>query len=165
MTDLDCFAGVIEFLQRSENSLFAEYTMWSSDNNNTQTANIEYDFQIVALFELKSSIAGMYHAKIGRQLYSWLCRVLRNHQDISPKLFYVIGVNGPWTLIEVNIETGTPDNNSRIELEHTQESWNRVWSHLGLFHLRNQMHNRLREKHKSEGNTHQVYVPDLSVPL
>lgn len=154
MQDVDGVVGSLCFQHHCADSLFCEYT-YGRRVGPTETAQ---DFGVVALFDRKATLALARDAKntLSRTFYLFQCRVFREYQGIAPRFFYVCGTDGPWTVIELDIDTGAevgdpvicpvlpadpdPDPNA-------PKPWQHIWNQLGLSALRRQLE---AQRHSSQ---------------
>lgn len=128
LADFDGYIGQVAFAGNTGNRLFLEYAVRGTKGRK--------EFAIVALFDRKASVEIAKRAKgsLSTDLYLWVCRMLALHQSHPPKFFYVCGGNSaPWTMIELDIETGEEIGTRQVE----KPRWKEVWDAFGLTGLRN----------------------------
>ena len=132
--DVDALFGTVVFGHNTGERLFLEYVPDNYKNRNNQVR----EFGVVAIFDRKSSRNAAFgnHNRVSMGLYLWLCRSLGKIQPIKPKFFFVIGGQSPpWTMIEIDIETGEKIREAIIDTS----DWSNIWAELELIDLRNEI--------------------------
>lgn len=129
LQDLDALFGQMAFAQNTGDRLFLEYV--PDDYSNRQ--NVVRKFQVVGMFDRKASLATATskHNTVSTAFYLWLCRIIGEQQDVKPRFFYVFGKTAPWSMLELDIETG-----SEVGEPFTINDWRSLWSQLGLTEAR-----------------------------
>lgn len=138
MTDVDGLIGSFSFAANTGDRLFLEYVPDHYSNRNNKVRN----FGVVAVFDRKSTESAAMDSRnaVCNAMYMWLCRLVGAHQEIMPKFFYVIGGQSPpWTLIEMNPETGERVQECVLE----SMNWRAVWETFGLAALREELKSRI----------------------
>lgn len=136
--DVDALFGTVVFGHNTGEALFLEYV---PDNYQNRRKTIR-EFGVVAIFDRKSSERAAFgnHNLVSMGLYLWLCRMLGRVQTIKPKFFFVIGGQSPpWTMIEIDIETGEEMRRRDVDTS----DWNSIWNELGLLDLRTEIARRI----------------------
>lgn len=136
MTDLDAVIGVTAFAQNTGDRLFLEYV---PDDYANRTKRIR-TFGVVSFFDRKSSlsIARDSRNNLCTAIYLHLARAVSAHQPKPARFFWIIGGSEPpWTMVEVDIETG-----EEVGPQVTVSSghWENVWRQLGLIDLRSELY-------------------------
>jgi len=135
LQDVDAMFGAVFFGHNTGEKVFLEYV---PDNYKNRTSKVR-SFALVAMFDRKASrwAAFSNYNTVSCALYLWLCRVIGQSQPKQPRFFYVIGGDTPpWTMIEINIETGQ-EMGQEVRLDSAD--WTTVWNSLGLTSLRNEL--------------------------
>ena len=128
ITDLDICFGETFFGINGGGSIFAEYEPDSVRNR----GKLIRRFALIALCDRKANEASALDAQntVATAFHLSMCRTIETCQPVAPKFFFVIGGDAPpWTLLELDIETG----------ERTGEpvvidgpDWRPVWDAIGL---------------------------------
>lgn len=132
MQDVDGFFGMLAFAQNSAERLFVEFTADAFGNRGA----IARRFAVIALFDRKRSIDAVRgeQTALSAQFYRWLCREVGTRQPKRPRFFYVVGSDAPpWTMLEVDIDTGERTELPRIIRRPDMRD---IWNAIGLSALR-----------------------------
>lgn len=139
--DIDQWAGSVVVGDNTENSLYLEYVPDIQKDLNHRIR----DFIVLGFFDRKKSKAAVTAShKVQEALYLHLCRTLSDSQVVQCRFFYVVGVEAPFSLIEVNILSG-----EYCELGKVDESTMfALWHKCGLI----QSHEDAREIMRRRSN-------------
>ncbi len=134
MTDVDGLVGMVGFAANTGDRLFIEYV----PDNYRHRLDVIRTYATVALFDRKATRAYAF-GDSNRVSLSWyldMCRRLARTQPKPPKFLLVIGRdNPPWEMIELDITTGDPISENRLEVMN----WKAVWRQIGLTGLRDEL--------------------------
>lgn len=144
MNDIDAFFGKMWFQKNSGYKLFAEYI---PDDNYGEVIK---KFALISLFDIKETKKAMEYAlhgpnPISTAFYLYLARVIGKNQKYDPKFFFVIGKEGPWELIEINIHTGNKTGKSAI-ISENDVNWVSQYKDLGLLELQQNLYQWFNKK-------------------
>lgn len=133
MHDLDGLFGHIAFGQNTGERLFLEYAPDDYSNH----AKVFRRFAIIAMFDRKSSRDWALNERnrLSTALYLWMCRTFGAIQPRNPKFFYVIGMDYPYAMVELNLDTAGFIGEYRLE----RDDWMSVWKATGLIEARLQL--------------------------
>jgi hypothetical protein len=125
LQDVDGFVGYLGFGQNCSNRLFVEYQPDAFEHHE----RLVRCFAFIALFDRKQSWPAPNENVLTAAVYLSMCRRLGRGQPVPTRFFEVIGPDeGPWTLRELDIETG--DEVGRHTLR--RDEWTQLWDRLGL---------------------------------
>ena len=133
MSDVDGIVGMMGFAANTGERLFIEYKFVGE-----YSSSVIKQFATVAVFDRKWSreLAFAEGNQVSTAWYLDLCRRLGKTQSKPPRFFFVIGQDRPpWTMIELDIETG----DVRQEEVLDGMNWKVVWRAVGLSSLREQL--------------------------
>jgi len=133
--DIDGFAGIMSFRDDTENGLYFEYCLDSWENSGSLIRNIGY----VALFDRKQSESIAFGKKnvLSTAVHLDLASKIGASQPVDPKFFYVVGLDSPWKMIELDICTGERTGVSVIF--NDKESWIPGFKTVGLLDIRREL--------------------------
>lgn len=133
MNDVDGAFGLEVWGGNTEERIFLEY---EPDVYRTRFKLIRR-FALVAMFDRKRDSDAARAASVSTAFYLWQARTLSQQQPVPGKFFFVFGgQEPPWTLQELDIQTGLPAGQPVVL---PAVDWSVIWTQIGLAGLRGQL--------------------------